>query len=266
MFQRREAFLSQKTMTKWSKDRLGDYVLLPASNGYVTRSQCQFVSHFWRTRDNPDPGGEYLRLVQRDLKVQTWSYIWVDWTCMPQHPRKRNEEFYFLQSLQLMPGIIRNCAFMWYYPPFEPRLWILYEIAEYTLTCDDGLQGIITPDMKEFASHIDEMLQVGVRSTLSRHGYGCTFDRDKEFLTSWLEVLVLLRKLAIDTDDVRVLMDHLTWSPSIEVVLCHTKNGIVVFCRFEGTLTLKGACHTFTPFPRWMVNTLKLLSLNPRAN
>ena len=45
-FQRREAFLSQKTMQKWSRDRLYDYVLLPTTPGYVLRSNCFFASHF----------------------------------------------------------------------------------------------------------------------------------------------------------------------------------------------------------------------------
>ncbi|KAH7020360.1 hypothetical protein EDB80DRAFT_221322 [Ilyonectria destructans] len=266
IFQRREAFLSQKMMTKWSKDHLDDYVFFPASNGFVTRDECLFLSHFWRTQDDPDPGGEYLCLVQRELKQQNWSYIWVDWTCMPQHPRNQKEEAYFLRSLKTMPGIIRNCGFMWYYPPFEPRLWILYEIAEYTLTCLGGLQGLTTPDIKEFADHINEMLQVGVRSTLNKHGYRCTYDRDKEFLTSWLEVLVLLRKLFIDIDDVGRLLDHLTWSPSTEIIQLFTMNGLVEICRFQGTLILNGDRHTFTPFPKWMVNTLRTPSLNRQAN
>ncbi|KAK7216562.1 hypothetical protein V2G26_004565 [Clonostachys chloroleuca] len=124
MFQRRKAFLSQKRMTKWSSDRLDDYVLFPASDGFVTRQECVFVSHFWQKPDDPDPNSKYLRLIQKELKQQTWSCIWVDWSCIPQHPRNEKEEAYFLRSLKTMSGIIRNCCFMWHYPPFEPRLWI----------------------------------------------------------------------------------------------------------------------------------------------
>jgi hypothetical protein len=54
-FQRREIFLSQRRMTKWSRDRLDDYVLLLAAPGFVTRRYCFFESHFWRTQDHPDP-------------------------------------------------------------------------------------------------------------------------------------------------------------------------------------------------------------------
>lgn len=252
MFQRRKAFLSQKRMTKWSSDRLEDYVLFPASDGFVTRQECVFVSHFWQKPDDPDPDSKYLRLIQKELKKQTWSCIWVDWSCIPQHPRNEKEEAYFLRSLKTMSGIIRNCCFMWHYPPFEPRLWILYEIAEYTLSCDKGLQGMITSDIKTFADHIDEMSNLGVEAVLNKYGYKCSHNRDKEFLTSWLEVLVLLRKLSLDTDDVRRLLDCLTWSPSTGVIMLLALNGLLVFHRFEGTLTLNGEPHGFTPFPKWV--------------
>jgi hypothetical protein len=86
-FQQRSAFMSQNRIKKWSPDELDDYLLLPASPGFVMRQDCFFVSHFWRTQDHPDPDGEYLRLHQAELESNTWSYIWIDWTCMPQGPR-----------------------------------------------------------------------------------------------------------------------------------------------------------------------------------
>ena len=247
-FQRRGAFLSQKTMQKWSRDRLEDYVLLPATPGFVLRTSCFFVSHFWHLKDNPDPDGKYLRLLQGELQTQPWSYVWVDWTCAPQEARSRSEEIYFLRTLQTMSGIIRNSGFIWFYPPFEPRLWILYEVAEYTLTAENEWKP--TEDVREFKEHVKEMLRVGVRSTLDRHGYRCTNPRDKEFITSWLEVLVLLRTLRLDVDDIRRLLDHLTWKRGLEIIIMNTISGYVHFSRYEGTLILRGECHTFTPFPK----------------
>ncbi|KAK0624280.1 hypothetical protein B0T14DRAFT_536793 [Immersiella caudata] len=120
-------------MQKWSRDRLDDYVLLPATPGF--------------TRDDPDPDGKYLRLHQNELQSQSWSYVWVDWSCIPQHPRSDREGVYFLPSLQTMPSIIRNSGFAWFYPRFEPRLWILFKIAEHILTSEGGLQ--TTHDSKE---------------------------------------------------------------------------------------------------------------------
>ncbi len=237
-------------MTKWSSRCLDQYVLLPASVGFVRRTECIFVSHFWRKRDDPDPDGHYLRLAQGELQQQTWSYIWVDWTCIPQDPRSPSEALYFQRALQTMSSIIRNSGFMWYYPPFEPRLWILYEVAEYILTSEDKFRA--TPDIREFADHVDEMVQAGVRPTLERHGYRCTYDRDKEFLTSWLELLVLLRRQRVDLYDIRRLMDRITWSPSAEGIYMATSSDLVKLHRFQGALSLGGAEFAFTPFPPWV--------------
>ena len=65
-------------MTKLSRDKLDDYVLFPIIDGFVLRVECFFVSHFWHKRKNPVPGGKYLKLMQEELEVQSWSYIWVD--------------------------------------------------------------------------------------------------------------------------------------------------------------------------------------------
>jgi hypothetical protein len=57
-FQRRDAFMSQKRMKKWSSDGMDDHILLPASPGFVTRADCFFVSHFWQSPKHPDPDGQ----------------------------------------------------------------------------------------------------------------------------------------------------------------------------------------------------------------
>lgn len=247
-FQRRSAFMSQKHMEKWSRDKLDDYVLLPALRGFVMRRDCFFVSHFWHTHDHPDPDGEYLRLHQAELKSQTWSYIWVDWTCMPQSPRLPLEEEYFHRCLVTMSGIIRNCGFTYFYPPFEPRLWILYEIAEFRLTCSGDIE--ITSDIKPFIQHIEEIIQTGVQATLAKHGYRCSYDRDKQYLISWLELLVLLRLFDFDIYFIRQIMDQITWQSR-----AHTHQFLgegVELHIFEGTLAVNGEIYTFTPFPRWV--------------
>jgi len=252
-FQLRSAFASQKRMKKWSRDNLDDYILLPASNGFVMRSECFFVSHFWQTKENPDPVGTYLRLHQKELEPQNWSYIWVDWTCMPQEPRSGPEEAYFKRCLKTVPSIIRNCGFIYFYPPYEPRLWILYEVTEYVLTCDGGLA--TTPDVEEFLKHVDEMIETGVQATLAKHGYGCSFERDKQYLTSWLELIVLMRRLSLDVGIIRQIMDHMTWFnmqvqwyPGMELR------------RFDGVLVVNGVEHKFTPFPQWVSDTLSCCS------
>ena len=242
-FQTRRAFMSQKRLQKWSRERLEDYVLLPALPGFVLRRDCFFVSHYWGTRTDPDPDGQYLRLHQANMDGQDWSYIWVDWTCMPQGPRTKPEELYFKRCLRTMSGIIRNCAFTYFYPPFEPRMWILYEINEFALTCDGGL--LKTPDVEIYLDHIEEMIAQGVQATLTKHKYRCSDDGDRQYLTSWLELLVLLKCLQLDIGFIRKILDHLTW---FHVRNTQSYPGLVID-RYRGTLTYGETIHTFTPFP-----------------
>jgi hypothetical protein len=165
---------------------------------------------------------------------------------MPQSPRSPQEEGFFHRCLQTMSGIIRNCGFMYFYPPFEPRLWTLYEIAEYKLTCVGGIA--MTSDIEPFLKHIDEMLETGVRATLEKHKYSCSYDRDRQYLTSWLELLVLLQQSHFSIDMIRQMMDHMTWFPTLQTQTYPA----VELKRYEGTLVVNGEMHTFTPFPQWV--------------
>ena len=56
-------------------------------------------------------------------------------------------------------------------------MWILYEIAEYTLSSTGGI--LTTEDNREFLRHIEEMCHAGVRPTLDKYGYKCTYERDR---------------------------------------------------------------------------------------
>jgi hypothetical protein len=250
-------------MKKWSPDELDKYVLLSASRGFVLRHEFLFVSHPWRTRDHPDPSGGCLRLHQAQLAPLTWSYIWVDWSCMPQSPRSLPEQAYFDRCLGTTSVIIRNCAFTHFYPPFEPRVWILYEITEYLFTCTTTLQR--TSDIATFLQHIEEMLETGVQATLTKYGYRCSYDRDSEYLTSWLEVLVLLKRLHFSIGFLREVMDNMTWLPNTRsqtwFAVREKLEGfddsvvvpdIMVLRRFEGTLAINETEYRFTPLPRWV--------------
>ena len=230
---------------------------MPATSGFVNREDMFFVSHFWRSSHHPDPDGQYLRLNQEGLRVQRWSYIWVDWTCMPQSPRKPEEDAYFVRALETMSALIRNCGFMWFYPPFEPRLWILYEVTEYYLTCDQDL--VSTDDNEQYVTHNREMLQLGVRPVLWKHHYRCTNHLDQAFLTSWLEVLILLTKLGLHIVDVRHMLDNLSWLARGEVYIHLTyRGGTLSIDKFKGTLSLEEKDFTFTPFPKWGTSALAL--------
>ena len=55
------------------------------------------------------------------------------------------------------------------------------------------------------------MVISGVETTLRKHGHRCSNARDREYLTSWLGLLVLLRRLHLHIDHVRCVMNLLTW-------------------------------------------------------
>lgn len=60
---------------------------------------------------------------------------------------------------------------MWWYPPFDARMWILFEVAEYTITC--VLELMRTEDNEKSVDHVKEMREIGVRATLIKHRYKC---------------------------------------------------------------------------------------------
>lgn len=105
----------------------------------------------------------------------------------------------------------------------------------------------MTSDIKTFLQHIYEMLKTGVQATLAKHGYRCSYVRDRQYLTSWLELLVLLRRFHFSIGTIRNIMDHMTWFNTVQIQYYSGAELI----RFEGTLVVDEQMHTFTPFPRW---------------
>ncbi|RYP47637.1 hypothetical protein DL768_006335 [Monosporascus sp. mg162] len=207
-FQLRDAFLRQKCFTKWSAGRLDDYILLPIDYGFANNEDCYFVSHFWRAKHHPDEHGNDLRLVQEDLASLDWRYIWVDWTCMPQGDdkgvRSDKEKAYFKKMLRCIPMLIRDCAFEWRFPSFEPRAWILYEVAEYVLNHEDHIK---TEDNRTYIQHLAEMARDGVDEVVARYDYKCTNDSDKTLVIGWISVLVILARTVPDVSERQAIFD-----------------------------------------------------------
>jgi hypothetical protein len=122
----------------------------------------------------------------------------------------------------------------------------LYEISEYVFTSVGGVESIKTPDTEKYLQHVDEMIQTSVQATLAKYSYRCSSDGDRKYLTSWLELLILLKQLGCNVDEIRRIMDHMTW---FNVSGTQTYPGMVLN-RYEGTLSFMGTEHTFAPFPR----------------
>lgn len=126
----------------------------------------------------------------------------------------------------------------------------MFEVAEFSFTEDGEI--VETPDNKSFKDHIQEMLTTSVSFIFKKHQYKCTYSRDKEFISSWLELLVRLKKMSIDILDLRRLMDNLTWFPKADKICHNAAGGMLEFKKFEGTLTRNGTVHAFSPFLRWV--------------
>lgn len=241
-FQLRGSFIQQKLLMKWNPDSLDAYVLLPLHYGFANNQNCFFISHYWHSAEHPDPLGNDMRLFLEDLGQAEWSYVWVDWTCMPQAPRSETQKYYFKKMLRFIPGLVRDCAFEWRFPAFAPRAWILYEVAEYML---NHYNYIITDDIKPFLLHVTEMVHEGVHPVLSKYGYACTNGSDIPFIVGWLEILVILSRLVPNVGMRQEILDWL----NKDIVGSYTVASLgLEINKSEGVVTERnGTKHKFTP-------------------
>jgi hypothetical protein len=240
-FQLRESFMQQKHLMKWDSARLDEYILLPLQVGFANKKDCFFVSHFWHDPKDPDPKGGDIRLFQGDLTREEWSYIWLDWSCAPQLPRNKVQETYFTVILRSMPALIRDCGFEWRYPAFEPRGWILFEVAEYIL---NNKSHTVTPDIKPFISHVAQMINDGVRPVIAKHGYVCRNEGDLQLIIGWLELLVILCRVVPDVYRRRQIQDEIDKS---SVGSCTYYEAGIEVDKAKGVVTHKGTTYHFTP-------------------
>lgn len=187
--------MEQAVMMKLDSNRLDEYILLPTSYGFVNNQDCYFISHYWREKRHPDCDGEDLRSFKQYLQKEEWSYVWVDWTCLPQDPRTELERWYFEKMLQCIPILVLDCGFMWKYLDFKPRAWILYEVAVFVVNHSGPISADDPTDILPFLRHHQEMRETSVRAVLEKHGYGCTNESDLPMVTGWLEMLVILEKV-----------------------------------------------------------------------
>ncbi|KAF9991906.1 hypothetical protein BGZ79_003761, partial [Entomortierella chlamydospora] len=242
--------MSQSRFPKWSAASLDSYILIPTGHGFANNEDCLFISHFWRTPKHPDPDGIDLSLLQNDLRDQGLSYIWVDYSCLPQTPRSVTEDYYFKTMLRRIPALVQDCAFAWRFPEFRPRAWVLYEVATFVLNHD--FNGTYPADILPFVKHAQEMVEEGVTSTLENYGYKCTNGSDHQLVTAWLEILVILfRNVQGPTSHQRasirqqIMGDLYKPNSSVNYVFLG-----VSIDKDAGTLTIDGTTHTFSPIPR----------------
>jgi hypothetical protein len=235
--------MNQPELAKWDPTHLERYILLPVDYGFANNKDCFFISHYWRSRTHPDPQSEDLKSFHEDLEKTEWSYAWVDWTCMPQVPRNEAQDWYFRRMLRTIPLLVQDCAFEWRFPTFEPRAWILFEVASWLL--NHKISQWLTDDMVQFALHIEEMVRGdGVIPTLEKYGYRCTNSSDLRLVTGWLEILVILHKVLPEIQDRQETLDKIYhpsagtyWNPDLGLTV--NKN--------DGTIVHNQIVYQFTP-------------------
>lgn len=250
-FQLKESFIRQQLFLKWDPARLDEYILLPLHPGFVNLQDCFFVSHYWHSREHPDPEGRDMSLFLEDLASLEWSYVWVDWTCMPQAPRSKLQQTYFKKMLQFIPALVRDCGFAWRYSAFKPRAWVLLEVVQYALK---GGTYTVTPDLQDFISHIQEMFEEGVGRVFSKYGYTCTNGSDSRFVIGWLELLIILTKCVPNVSARRSILDQVdrsfVGSVSLYSMTSPHSGADITIDKSKGIVSYHGATYRFTPlFP-----------------
>lgn len=244
--QLREAFMRQEVFQKWNPDRLDEYVLLPIEAGFANEKDCIFLSHYWHAPEHPDHRGEDLRPLQQLLRDGFWSqaaYFWVDFTCLPQRKRTNPQQQYFSRALKSIPRLVRDCAFIWRFPQFQPRLWVLFEAAEFTRNRSRAISGA---DMEPFMEHLREMKGYGVRYVMNRHGYRCVNRSDRELVVGWLEILLILSRLVPSIRTRRVILNAIDNST---VRTCHHEQSGIAIDKPKGLITVDESTYEFNPVP-----------------
>lgn len=240
-FQLRDSFIRQDAFMKWDSDRLDEYILLPIDYGFANNQDCFFVSHYWRTREHPDPQAEDLRFFREDLEKMEWSYIWLDWTCMPQLPRSEMELRYFKKMLQCIPMVVRDCAFEWRFPKFEPRAWILFEVAQNILNHSEFTS---TADIEPFIFHVLEMFDKGVIPVIEKYAYKCTNEGDSRLVIGWLEIVVILAKVVPNVGTRQEIWD---WVNRPYVGTYSNPELRLEIDKAKGLISSNGITYEFTP-------------------
>jgi hypothetical protein len=239
-FQLREAFMRQKVFEKWNPDRLDDYIILPIEAGFVNEKDCIFLSHYWRKPEHPDDQGEDLGPIQQQLREGFWSqtaYFWVDFTSLPQRERTNPQQQYFSRALKSINRLVRECTFIWRFPQFQPRFWVLFEVAEFNR---NRSRAVPSMDMDPFMEHLREMNRYGVRYVLNKHGYKCVNQ------SGWLEILVILCRLVPSIYTRRAILN--ARDNSTVRTFHHEQSGIFID-KAKGLITVDERTYEFNPVP-----------------
>ncbi|EFR02374.1 hypothetical protein MGYG_05370 [Nannizzia gypsea CBS 118893] len=197
-FQEKKSFMKQTLFSRWDSSQLDTYILIPVVPGFVNKDDYLFISHYWNTREHPDPDGEDCRLLQ---------------------------------------------DFLWKFPSFQPRLWVLFEVAVLIL-CHRNTQLPSNQESAQFISDVFLMVYKDVRSVVRERGYKCTNESDADIVIGWS--LSFSGRSSPHVAERRRILDLVDSFTSNFSYYGAVK---VDFDLANGTITSGGVTHKVTPMP-----------------
>lgn len=72
----------------------------------INEAERYFVSHRWLDKNHPDPDGKHLQMLKSQAKKD--AYYWIDFSCLPQEPRTKEESALFSESISRLPSLMFN--------------------------------------------------------------------------------------------------------------------------------------------------------------
>lgn len=92
-------------------------------------TKCCFVSHRWLSFEHPDPDGSKMKLLSNTIEDNF--YYWIDYSCLPQYPRSKNQKILFERSLKMLPSLMFEVNFIIIRlkdDDYFNRAWCFFEI------------------------------------------------------------------------------------------------------------------------------------------
>lgn len=198
-FVRRDAVLRMKKFVVWEEMNPKDWFIVPLDEGFINNSDFQFFSHFWRTKEHPDPDAVDLKNLKEiwEKEDKLTKYIWIDFCCIPQLSRSNIEQEYCNRVLGAIPLLIQECCFSWIYEEKDDRnrVWIFYEMMVNSLLHLDKIP--LTDDNKKYHDLIVEFftLEKPLEQFLAKHKFSTASSGDLDYIIKYLSIIMKLRTL-----------------------------------------------------------------------
>jgi tetratricopeptide (TPR) repeat protein len=120
---------------------------------------------------------------------------------------------------------------------------VLFEVAEFVR---NRSRPVGLADIERFMEHMREMKGYGVRYVVNRYGYRCTNQGDRELVVGWLELLLILMRIAPSIRTRKIILDAVD---NVRVRTCHHKESGITIDKEKGVVIVNERTYEFTPVP-----------------